>query len=197
MKSKIVVGTLFILIFFLCIGIGFYITRLNQLSNTNIKQTTEISDGKVTDECTKEGEELLQANSTEKKVSPKAVFVIKRIYDECGHTTKNYLTAPDDAINKTEKEIKEIYKDWEIESFTNNEIVMTKHENGSCFEHYVLRDEDGQIVVYRIDEENQEKICERTGILTKYLPQTDKIQIQNGIFVNGKDALNRLLEDYE
>ena len=132
-----------------------------------------------------------------KKVSPKAVFVIKRIYDECGHTTKNYLTAPDDAINKTEKEIKEIYKDWEIESFTNNEIVMTKHENGSCFEHYVLRDEDGQIVVYRIDEENQEKIYERTGILTKYLPQTDKIQIQNGIFVNGKDALNRLLEDYE
>ena len=41
------------------------------------------------------------------------------------------------------------------------------------------------------------KLLEETGISTDYLPETDKVQMQNGIEVNGKQELNQLIEDYE
>ena len=45
--------------------------------------------------------------------------------------------------------------------------------------------------------ENGEEEIEVTDISTEYLPETDKIQMENGIEVNGKQALNQLIEDYE
>ena len=197
MKPKIMIGILISLIFITCIGIGFYLTKINQLSDTNIMQRTEVSEEKVTDECTQETEKLLQANTSERKVSPNAIFIMKRVFNECGHISKQYIDAPKEAINKTKEEIEEMYKDWKIENFTNNEIILTRTESGSCNEHYVLRNVEERVVVYKIDENNQEEVFERTGIYTKYLPETDKIQIENGIYVNGKEALNRILEDYE
>lgn len=197
MNQKIIVGILLALIFIVCIGIGNYIYKINELSNTKIEQMAEVLNGKVSDECVEEAGELLQANSTEKKVSPNAIFILKREYEECGHTTKQYVDAPQDTINKTEQEIKELYKDWKIEGFSNNEIVLKKKEIGMCNEHYILREENEKIVVYRLNEKNEEELYERTEIITKYLPEIDKINIQNGIRVNGNEALNCLLEDYE
>ena len=197
MNQKVIVGILLTLIFIVCMGIGSYIYKINELSNTKMEQITEVSDGKITDECTEEAEELLQANSTERKVSPNAIFILKREYEACGHTTKEYIDAPEDTINKTEQELKELYKEWEIEGFSNNEIVFKKKEEGTCNEHYVLREKEEKIVVYRLDENNNEELYQKTEIITKYLPKEDKTNIQNGIRVNGKEALNCLLEDYE
>lgn len=197
MNQKVIVGILLVFIFIACMGIGNYLYKINELSETKIEQIAEISDGKVMDECVEEARELLEANSMLKKVSPNAIFIFKKEYEACGHTIKQYVDVPADAINKTQQELKELYKDWEIEGFSNNEIVLSKKEPGICNEHYVLREEEEQIVIYRIDENDKETVYERTGILTKYLPETDKINIQNGLRVNGKEALNCLIEDYE
>lgn len=197
MNHKVIVGVLLILIFIVCMGIGSYIFKINELSNTKIEQIAEVMEEKVTDECTKEGEELLIANSTEKKVSPNAIFILKREYEACGHTTKEHIEAPADTINKTEQELKELYSNWEILGFSNNEIVLIKKETGECNEHYILKEENEKIVVYKLDENNKEELYKTTEIITNYLPEADKINIQKGIRVNGKEALNCLLEDYE
>lgn len=185
------------MIFIVCIGIGIYIYKINEISNTKIEQIAVVSSEKITDECTEEAEELLQANSIEKKVSPNAIFIYKIEYKKCGHTKKEYDTAPQIAVNKTESEIKELYFNWELESFSNNEVVLKKVEEGICDEHYVIRDEEGQIVVNKLDENNNEEIIERTGIIVQYLPDSDRENIHNGIYVNGQEALNRLLENFE
>ena len=52
-------------------------------------------------------------------------------------------------------------------------------------------------MVYSINEKNEEQVFERTGIFTQYLPQEDRVNIKKGIYVNGNEALNTLLEDYE
>lgn len=197
MKQKVIIAILLVLIFIICIGIGSYIYKVNELSNTKIEQTTEISNGKIIDDCTKETEELLQANSTEKKVSPNAIFILKKEYEDCGHTIKEYINAPNDTINKTEREIKELYGNWEIQNFSNNEIVMSKKEVGECGEHYIIKENDEKIVVYKLKENSEEEFYKETEIITRYLPEEDKEKIKNGIRVNGKEALNCLLEDYE
>jgi len=141
MNNKVILGLVLSLIFITSIGIGFYAVKIREVQEFEMEYTSQALGEKITDECTDEAQELLEASATEHKVP--------------------------------------------------------QMEEGTDSEHYVLREEDERIVVYTIDEQNNEKIIERTGIITKYLPETDRINIQNGILVNGKEALKRLLEDYE
>lgn len=197
MNHKLAVGIILALIFIVCIGIGNYIYKINELSNTKTEQITEVASEKITDECTEETKEFALVNAAEKKVSPNAIFIFKIVYAKCGHTIKQYDKVPEAMVNKTENEIKEIYNDWEIEGFSNSEIVLKKKQDGICDEHYILREEEEQIVIYQLDEDNNEKVFERTGIITKYLPEEDRENIKKGVFVYGKEALNKLLEDFE
>ncbi|MBR6033713.1 MAG: BofC C-terminal domain-containing protein [Clostridia bacterium] len=197
MKYKKAIGIMLVLIFIVCIGIGNYIYKINEISNINIKSITEVSNQKVTDECTKEGEELIQTNWTEKKVSPNATFIYKLSYKKCGHTIKKYDTAPQITVNNTKEELEKIYSDWTIESFSNNEVVLSKTEEGMCDEHYVLKNEEGQVAIYTIKENGEENVLERTGIIIKYLPEEDQKKLKEGIRIDGHEELNRYLEDYE
>ena len=72
-----------------------------------------------------------------------------------------------------------------------------KQNKGECGEHYIVKDRDGQVVVYNIQEDGTEKEYEVTDITTEYLTDTDKVNMKNGIRVNGKQSLNQLIEDFE
>ena len=54
-----------------------------------------------------------------------------------------------------------------------------------------------KITVYKINENNEEEIYEKTEISVEYLSETDKGKISEGIKVNGIEELNQLLEDFE
>lgn len=64
-------------------------------------------------------------------------------------------------------------------------------------ETYVLKEYEGRIAVYRIDENNQLILEEVTDILTKYLPEEDLAELNKGIKVEGIDELTHLIEDFE
>ena len=53
------------------------------------------------------------------------------------------------------------------------------------------------IVIYKLLEDGTEKEYEVTDISTEYITDTDKINMKNGIKVNGKQELNQLIEDFE
>ena len=57
--------------------------------------------------------------------------------------------------------------------------------------------DNNDYLIYSIDENNQQKIFQRTGIVVDYLPEIDKLNLKNGIRVNGKENLNKMLEDFE
>ena len=190
-KTIIAIGSSSILILITILGLS-----LNNKNNQDnfIKQVEELSieNNKKTME-----KEILQVTSSEEKTTPNTIFVIKKYYEKCGHTTTDYIDIPEDFINMTSKEIEKVCKDWQIKVFSSSEVVLFKYENGFCNEHYVLREEDGFIVVYIIDENGKETIKERTEISTQYLPQTDLISIKNGIYIYGNEELYSALEDYE
>ena len=199
MKKYTLIGFIFLLVFLVSFGIGVYVYKITSLGETNIQYVTEIAETKVTDECVDEANDLLAmlANSREEKISPNAIFIMKKEYKSCKHTTKDYIEVPPEFVNITRQELEERYTNWRIENFAPREIVFIKEEEGICNEHYILREEQETIAVYSLGINDEESLKERTEITTKYLPQTDKINLQNGIRVNGKEALNRILEDYE
>ena len=191
----------------LVILIGIVVGRLiynnnEKLANKNniIQNEINIVSEKVTDDCTEEYQEVqeeIATNSQEEKISPNCLLILKKYYDECNHTINEYVDVPQDLVNGTEEDLKKEYPYWQIEKYSSNEIILYKEFNSNCGQHFVLREDEGKITVYKINENNEEEIYEKTEISVEYLSETDKGKISEGIKVNGIEELNQLLEDFE
>lgn len=140
---------------------------------------------------------IMSTSTKQEKISPNATLTLEKQYKECGHVIKEYKEIPEELVNLTQDEISQKYKNWEIEKFTPLELILIKQEEGFCNEHYVLKQKDDVIAVYKINEDGTENLEEMTGISIEYLTENDKLEIRDGIEVYGKEELNSVLENYE
>lgn len=177
-------------------------------NSKNIEQeempNVEISD-KVTDECIDEyneleiaNEDVEEANSEEEeKVSPNAIITFEKHFKDCDHTINRYEEVKSSLVNATREEVEQNYNSWILKEFTKDKIVLYQEVEGNCGEHYMLRDVEGRINIYKLDEDGNETLINKTDIATEYLTETDMIDMENGLIVYGKENLNQLLEDFE
>jgi len=172
----------------------------------NNKQKSNIYESKqIEDECTIEGEVIelgmldgyVQANSGEEKIGPNAILKLKKIYVECNHTITEKVELPKELININKDELKNEYKDWKIEEFSSEEIILSREYSGICNQHYLVKIIGNVLGIYAIDKDGKEKLKEKTEIYADYLPENDISRLKEGIEVIGTDNLNSLLEDYE
>lgn len=196
--NKTIMTIIAIIVIIGAIIIGVQIYKPNKEQEDII---TKVSEEKIEDDCTDEyqeiQEEMLQANSTEEKISPNCFITMKKTYNKCGHTTSEYIAIPKELVNKTKEDLEEKYIGWTIDKFSDTQIVISKKEEGECGEHYIVKDKEGKVVIYKLLEDGTENEYEVTDISTEYITDTDKINMKNGIKVNGKQELNQLIEDFE
>ena len=202
-KSWLIILVLAIIVIGIITGVYIY-NRNKKIGKNIVDNEINIVSETITDECTEEYEKLeeqakleIETNSSEEKISPNCLITLKRYYDECQHTINEYLDIPKDLVNGTESDLQKEYPNWEIQKYSNNEIILYKEFNSNCGQHFVLRDVGGKINIYKINENNEEELYEKTEISVEYLTETDRIEIQNGIRVNGIEELNQLIEDFE
>lgn len=133
----------------------------------------------------------------EDKVSPNATMILKTNHKECGHTTKEEVDVPAEIVNKNQKEVSQIYPQWDVIGFAPDEIVLYREVEGICNQHYILKEKDGFLAIYTKNEKGEEKLKEVTSIPLEYLPQSDVDKIREGIEATGNEELNSILEDFE
>lgn len=204
-KSWIIILILAVIILGIIAGTAIYEKNKQEISKKNIAQNiiNEVSEI-IIDECTEEWEELqeqealdIEANSNEEKISPNCVLTLKRYYKECSHTINEYIDMPQSLVNRTKEDLQKEYPNWEISKYSSIDIVLYREFDSDCGQHFVLKNDEGKITVYRINENNEEEVYEKTEISVDYLTETDKIEIENGIKVNGIEELKQLIEDFE
>lgn len=61
----------------------------------------------------------------------------------------------------------------------------------------MLKEEEGNIAVFKLDENDNQIFLEKTEIATEYLPKEDLENIKQGILIYTKKELNKILEDFE
>ena len=183
------------IIFLLSISVmtGYYIYK------TKIAQQQNIATNTLEENLIKEERNITieQVNTQEEKVTPNTQFVLQKHYETCGHTTINYVEIPSKIVNMTKDELQKEYASWEIKQFGAEEVILAKQEDGTCDQHYILREKDGYIAVYWVNKDGKESLKEVTGIATEYLTQNDLMEIEEGICVYGLQELNSKIEDYE
>lgn len=202
MKKVWIIGLIIVIIIIgIILGIFIYNNNANNnKQNSIVENEINIVSEKVTDECTEEyqnSEKEIETDSQEEKISPNCLLTLKKYYEECNHTINEYVDIPQDLVNGTEEDLKNEYPYWQVEKYSSNDIILYKEFNSNCGQHFVLRENNGKITVYKINENNEEEVYENTEISVEYLSETDKIKISEGIRVNGIEELNQLLEDFE
>ncbi len=199
--NKVIVTMLAIIVILGASITAVLIFKPSQKQQINVEQVEEVSQEEILDDCTDEyegmQEDTLKANSEQEKTSPNCSITIKTYYKGCGHTTSQYSNLLEEDVNLTKDEIEQKYKEYKVEKFSSNEIILYQEKEGECGEHYLLKDKEGMITIYQILENGDEVEIETTSVSIEYLPEADRINIENGIKVNGKQALNQLIEDFE
>ena len=141
--------------------------------------------------------QLVTTSSDEEKTSPNCLLTFKTYYKKCEHITVENKEIPEELVNKTREEIESFYNDWKVVTYDKLQILLYREEDGICNEHYIIKEKDGYIAIYTIDEKGKETLQELTQILTAYLPEEDLTRLREGIKIQGKEKLNQALEDYE
>lgn len=195
MKKYIV----FILIIALAVSfiLGIYLSKLSEIDE---KIAFEAEFTRLeTANIIKEADRIIEETSSiETKTSPNTKIIEKKYYADCGHLKQEEIKIREDLINKNESEFQIEYIGWEIQKFTSSEVVVYKEIYDMCHEHYIVKESEGEIVVYGLDKnDNEREAIKETGIQTKYLSEVDIENLKKGIKVYSIKELNQLLEDFE
>ena len=161
-------------------------------SMESIDKFAEIEDESITNDT-----EIITTSYSSTKISPDAILSFNTYYKGCGHTIKEEKKAEEDIINKTEQYITEKYIEWEIKKFSADSVVLYKEVDSVCDNDYIIKEKDGNVVVFKLDNEGKEVLYDITSIEVQYLPETDLMQLRDGIKVNGVEKLNQIIEDFE
>ncbi len=134
-----------------------------------------------------------------------AGFIIYKIVNkneekaELNENTKNMVEISAEDSNESEDAVTdECLDEWDdYNEYMSKRVEEASNNIAEESTHYLLKDVYGYIEVYYLDENNNEYLYKKTDISTEYLSEEDIDDLQVGIEVEGIEALNKMLEDFE
>lgn len=185
----IILGVILITVISFLIGFG--------ISNNKKEEEYTIFDNSYIMQEEKDKVESIEILNKEEKTTPNTLIIYKTYYTKCKHYIQEYSDIDASLVNLTENEFKEKCNGCNIERFSSDEIEVSKEKETFCGQHYKLKLENNNIIIYNIDENGIETEYECTGITSEYLTKEDILKLTSGIYVYGKENLTSTIEDYE
>jgi len=174
--------------------IGYYVFKIGNVEN---EQTQKMLLAEINSIDNKEYA-TVKVNASEDKITPNTTIIKKIYYIDCEHIKQEEEKINEKIINMNKNQFQAEYVGWEIQKFTNNEVVIYKEVYDYCNEHYLIKEENERVVVYKIDKNDREvEKIEETDIETRYLTEKDLQEIKKGVKVYSKKELIKTLEDFE
>ncbi len=137
----------------------------------------------------------------ENRITPNT-FIEERIhYKECGHLVSKVALADEEYVNMTRDDLNEFIfaneANLQLISFSSVKVVLWGEKNHLCEEHYVIGEEDGNIAIFKIDE-NGNRILEKEfkEYPINVLLDLDQNKLKEGIVVDSEEELSNILENY-
>lgn len=185
----------------IAIVLGFFVGKhlyKKKENNNNVNSQNTVTNTQINNTVDKVTNTEIPTSISEEKVSINTEIIEKVYYKECDHIIETPVKNIEKYINMDEEDIRKSFQGWEIEEFTPEKLVLYKQEEDFCNEHFLIKDVDGYVTIYTLNSlDNVLEILETTEIETKYLTDTDKKNLIDGIKVYTKKNLNKVIEDFE
>ena len=130
------------------------------------------------------------------KINPSTKMVYEYYYPEDNVTEVYEDSPPYFLIDYTFEDLKRLYPNWTIASFSDKEVVMKKKIAGPSNQRYIIGEEDGYIAVFYDLGDNERMLKEVTDKPLSAFSETERDILTEGIRVTGNDKLYRALENY-
>ena len=125
---------------------------------------------------------------------PTAVFKYELYNETTKETDTVFGECPYELTGKSLADVKDFYPDWQVISFAPEEVLLRKNVGLSSENRYVVGIYEDYVAVFY--ENSEEGIYMMTDIPVNSLEDDKKNMLSEGIYVEGKERLNRILEDY-
>lgn len=181
------------------VGLAIYSSNSNRTEDMDLLSERELADYEANESSILEENSIntIETSVIDTNISPNAVVIKKTYYEACDHLIRITEDIPEELVNKTEKEVAEVFSDWQIEEYSPTQIILYKSEKGNCGQHYFVQEHNGVIGIYKTDENGVKTLKKDTEILTQYLPEEDIVNLKKGVKIIGDTKLVEFLEDYE
>ncbi|MBR3324821.1 MAG: BofC C-terminal domain-containing protein [Clostridia bacterium] len=144
-----------------------------------------------------ENQIVVKTVALDEKTTPNTKVTFETNYSRCGHNTIEKKKIDSEDVNKTQDEIEKKYSDWKIQKFSEDEVYFYKEINSMCDEHYLIKENNGFIEVYSVNDMGKQELKEKTDIAVQYLPEKDVQLLKQGIKANSNLELEQIISDYE
>lgn len=172
----------FILFVTVSFGFGYFKTFLSlREHHININRAENIDNHNV-------------SNIQEIKLNPGAKIIYVTLYSGCGHETRQEKTLDSRFAGFTKQQLEKEMGEWNIESFTPDEVILKKQVSGICDEHYYIGLNDGYVTLFRGLPGIQSEVVERTDILVETLREEDRAMLEKGIIINSREEFLNIRE---
>lgn len=143
----------------------------------------------------------LEIVQEKERISPNTFIEHKTNYKDCDHSIVKLFENKDEVVNMTEDEymeyMEENFPNIKIISFSSKEIILIEERNHLCPNHYIIGQSDGNIAIYRTDE-NGDRYLYKTfkdyPIAT--LKEIDQQRLIEGIVVDSEEELSNVIENF-
>jgi hypothetical protein len=191
-RTIIVFSGLIFLLFIIGFSYG-YITQMwgKRPPNEPVSPTPEVEQMNA-EEDTRETVREVSTTNTD------SVLVLERFYIHCQHTIADEMAINTSNIGKTGEELRLAYPSWELLEFSPEKVVFTVNIDGFCPNHYIIKEKDGYLVVYRSIKETGELYpVEDTSIPYDRLDAEAQEQVDAGLVVDTQEDVEHLMENWE
>lgn len=202
-KTKKMLLALFIVFVVGAFSLGYYLNvdfedssssgdEINyQIPDEFINPNTLIDDDKPKETT----EELINIISND-RVTPNSTLIFKTYYSKCDHYNEKKSIPTAEEINMDENALKLRYQDWELGSFSLENIVFNRVIDAYCTNHYIIGIYGGNIAVFQYDEDGEKILKEETEISIAIFTPEDQKALQDGIVADSEEELYLKIEGF-
>lgn len=128
---------------------------------------------------------------------PDAKLIFQTYYEECGHLVTEEKPLRENFIGMNKSTIQREYPDWTVITFQEDKVVLKKIQEGLCPEHYFIGIKDGYVALFKGKPGYPDaELIEKTDVSVNSLRETDRLMLEKGIEVYGKDQLKKVREGF-
>lgn len=177
MKKKVVL--LALAGFFLSLGLGYFFSVQDQDRQNFPTQ-----------------EESVQVGKREVTVKKEGKIIYQYFYTKDAITKEVEEPVPDFLEGLNREQMQSIYNGWQIVYFSPEKVILRCSVEGTSSEVFLLKEYQGFLAVFEEDISKKMRLKELTDVPVSVLPETERNQLAEGIYVLGEENLVRLLSDF-
>jgi len=131
-------------------------------------------------------------------ISPETDIIFNRFYTLCKDVVVEKRKPFKEEIGSDISGIRARFNDWDVEEFSEIQVVLKKEIDNYCSNHYIVQEQGGLVTIYiPVEEKEGLEVLNQTSIKVSSLHPALQEEIEEGLVVDSLEQVEILMESWE